>query len=132
MSRSITRRLIAYFVAVLLIFALLTAGIYILIFRRAVMSEARENLFDRGDRIAHLLVNWSFDDSDIDFCPDETDPATAGDSSTRPSSGRWGDGAGKGNATTSQGQGTGNVSSPGKGKQERAAFVNTVSERIAS
>jgi hypothetical protein len=132
MSRSITRRLIAYFVAVLLIFALLTAGIYILIFRRAVMSEARENLFDRGDRIAHLLVNWSFDDSDIDFCPDETDPATAEDSSPRPSRGRWGDGAGKGNATTSQGQGTGNVSSPGKGKQESAAFVNTVSERIAS
>ncbi len=119
MSRSITRRLIAYFVAVLLIFALLTAGIYILIFRRAVMSEARENLFDRGDRIAHLLVNWSFDDSDIDFCPDETDPATAEDSCPRPSRGRWGDGAGKGNATTSQGQGTGNVSSPGKGKQER-------------
>lgn len=119
MSRSITRRLIAYFVAVLLIFALLTAGIYILIFRRAVMSEAREKLFDRGDRIAHLLVNWSFDDSDIDFCPDETDPATAEDSSPRPSRGRWGDGAGKGNATTSQGQGTGNVSSPGKGKQER-------------
>jgi signal transduction histidine kinase len=118
MSRSITRRLIAYFVAVLLIFALLTAGIYILIFRRAVMSEARENLFDRGDRIAHLLVNWSFDDSDIDFCPDETDPATAEDSCPRPSRGRWGDGAGKGNATTSQGQGTGNVSSPGKGKQE--------------
>ena len=77
MSRSITRRLIAYFVVVLLIFALLTAGIYILIFRRAVMSEARENLFDRGDRIAHLLVNWSFDDSDIDFCSDETDPASA-------------------------------------------------------
>lgn len=119
MSRSITRRLIAYFVAVLLIFALLTAGIYILIFRRAVMSEARENLFDRGDRIAHLLVNWSFDDSDIDFCPDETDPATAEDSSPRSFRGRWGDGAGKGNATTSQGQGTGNVSSPGKGKQER-------------
>ena len=83
------------------------------------MSEARENLFDRGDRIAHLLVNWSFDDSDIDFCPDETDPATAEDSSPRSFRGRWGDGAGKGNATTSQGQGTGNVSSPGKGKQER-------------
>jgi signal transduction histidine kinase len=115
MSRSITRRLIAYFVAVLLIFALLTAGIYILIFRRAVMSEARENLFDRGDRIAHLLVNWSFDDSDIDFCSDETDPATAGESSLEPSRGRWGEGAGKGNASASQGQGQGQ----GQGKQER-------------
>ena len=115
MSRSITRRLIAYFVVVLLIFALLTAGIYILIFRRAVMSEARENLFDRGDRIAHLLVNWSFDDSDIDFCPDETDPATAGESSLEPSRGRWGEGAGKGNASASQGQGQGQ----GQGKQER-------------
>lgn len=115
MSRSITRRLIAYFVVVLLIFALLTAGIYILIFRRAVMSEARENLFDRGDRIAHLLVNWSFDDSDIDFCSDETDPATAGESSLEPSRGRWGEGAGKGNASASQGQGQGQ----GQGKQER-------------
>lgn len=117
MSRSITRRLIAYFVAVLLIFALLTAGIYILIFRRAVMSEARENLFDRGDRIAHLLVNWSFDDSDIDFCPDETDTATAGESSPEPSRGRWGEGTGKGNASASQGQGQGQ--GQGKGKQER-------------
>lgn len=113
MSRSITRRLIAYFVAVLFIFALLTAGIYIFIFRKTVMSAARENLFERGDRIAHLLVNWSFDDPDIDFCPDETDTATAGESSPEPSRGRWGEGTGKGNASASQGQGQ------GKGKQER-------------
>jgi signal transduction histidine kinase len=81
------------------------------------MSEARENLFDRGDRIAHLLVNWSFDDSDIDFCSDETDPATAGESSLEPSRGRWGEGTGKGNASASQGQGQGQ--GQGKGKQER-------------
>ena len=117
MSRSITRRLIAYFVAVLFIFALLTAGIYIFIFRKTVMSAARENLFERGDRIAHLLVNWSFDDPDIDFCPDETDTATAGESSPEPSRGRWGEGTGKGNASASQGQGQGQ--GQGKGKQER-------------
>ena len=117
MSHSITRRLIAYFVAVLFIFALLTAGIYIFIFRKTVMSAARENLFERGDRIAHLLVNWSFDDPDIDFCPDETDTATAGESSPEPSRGRWGEGTGKGNASASQGQGQGQ--GQGKGKQER-------------
>ncbi|MGI6508759.1 MAG: sensor histidine kinase [Saccharofermentanales bacterium] len=71
MKRSITRQLIAYFIAVLLIFALLTAAIYVLIFRRAVMAAARQNLFDRAERIAHLLTNWTFDDSDIECIPDK-------------------------------------------------------------
>ena len=71
MKRSITRQLIAYFIAVLLIFALLTAAIYVLIFRRSVMAAARQNLFDRAERIAHLLTNWTFDDSDIECIPDK-------------------------------------------------------------
>ncbi len=71
MKRSITRQLIAYFIAVLLIFALLTAAIYVLIFRRAVMAAARQNLLDRAERIAHLLTNWTFDDSDIECIPDK-------------------------------------------------------------
>ncbi len=73
MKRSITRQLIAYFITVLLIFALLTAAIYVLIFRRAVMAAARQNLLDRAERIAHLLTNWTFDDSDIECIPDEID-----------------------------------------------------------
>ncbi len=128
MSRSITRRLIAYFVAVLLIFALLTAGIYVLIFRRAVMSAAKQNLFDRGERLAHLLTRWSIDDlgnavtSNVGE-PDATTPAETcppSSSAASTSNGSISGGSGKGN-TPSQGSGKGNPSSrgSGKGKQER-------------
>ncbi len=56
MKHSITKRLILYFVAVLLLFALLTTGIYIWIYRRTVMAQAKQNLIDRGQRIAEFLT----------------------------------------------------------------------------
>jgi len=127
MNRSITNRLIAYFVLVLLIFTLLTAGIYVLIFRRAVMSSARQNLFERGERIAHLLMTWPSDDpivkSDLNtntvigMAAKEQSHPTHSKRKNAPNSEK-GNAPSQGPSNTPS-QGSSDVSSQGKGKQER-------------
>lgn len=150
MRRSITRRLIAYFIVVLLIFALLTAGIYLLIFRRSVMSVARDDLFKRGERIAHLLSKMP-----ANTLVSETDPVVPGTTVTdapsqttssrspvsqTPSKGRNSSGSGgKGKGPSSKGAGNASSSQePGdtpasqgsdlptqvKGKQQRRGVRN--------
>ncbi len=61
LKRSITKRLIAYFVMVLLLFAFLTSGIYIWVFRRTIVAYAKESFLSRGQRIAQFLTHWQRD-----------------------------------------------------------------------